>query len=551
MNDLETVCSSCSKRVTSCRFVDTPEIKELIAERRRLRGTAARNLSRRINNERREAKKAWLQKRLQQSAEGDFRAVSYFKKRNSALHTQGSYCMRASGRAAATSQLRLFYSRMYTPADPMPPGLPSASSHACAGPVLNPLPITQQAIIDVAFMCKHNKSTGDDGISYEAFQLLMQSELAPHIEEMFNGVLLGLVPIPSSWLSSHVCFLPKISCPSASSDLRPIVLSSTVAKVFTKILMIRLRAHLPPIKAFQVGGIPQRQTLDATCAVQHAVRLSEEYGKPLVIIKLDVSAAFDSLSHEAVARYLSTAKGQREAELLLQIVQNSTVRLSLQGTSWVQALKQGILQGSSYSAELFARCVDHFLSPLNLKWHESEDTWLQTPEGRKLFLTPFADDLVLIATSREQAQRLLSDCEQALGAIGLKFNWKKCKYIQTPGLPKDPLRLNHGTVAWQQSFIFLGVLIGFQLTCLAVLSARMTQVSNAFWGFFRILRQQSVGLTQRLRMFDCFITAKWRWLSPTVRPTKTFPENSTDHLFVCYAAISTRPLSGSSRLLDR
>ena len=192
----------------------------------------------------------------------------------------------------------------------------------------------------------------------------------------------------------------------------------------------------------------------------------------------------------------------------------------MQGTSWDQDLKQGILQGSSYSAELFARCVDHFLTPLNKKWHESEQTWLQTPEGRKLFLSPFADDLVLIATSRAQAQRLLSDCEQVLGAIGLEFNSKKCKYIQTPGLPKFPLNLSNGLVAWQQSFVFLGVLIGFQLTCVAVLSARMTQVSNAFWGFFRILRQPCVGLTQRLRMFDCFITAKWRWLSPTVRPTQ-------------------------------
>ena len=520
MPDLEAVCSKASKRVTSCRFVDTPEIKSLIAERRSSRGQAARELSRRINNERKHAKKLWLQGLLQKSAEGDFRAVSYFKKRNSALYTQGSYCMRAGGRAHATSQLRSFYSKKYTPSEPMPSGLPLAIFRSAAGPILNPMPISQQEISDVAFMCKHNKSTGDDGISYEALQQLMQSELAPHITDLFNGVLLGLVPIPPSWLLSHVCFLPKTSCPSVPSDLRPIVLSSTVAKVFTKILMIRLRPVFPPIQAFQVGGIPQRQTLDATCAVQHAIRLSEEYGKPLVIIKLNVSAAFDSLSHEAVARFLASAKGAREAELLLQIVRHSSVQLSLQGTSWNQDLKQGILQGSSYSAELFARCVDHFLAPLNQQWHNTEQTWLQTPEGRKLFLCPFADDLVLIATSRMQAQRLLTDCERTLGAIGLRFNWKKCKYIQTPGLPKAPLDLSHGGVQWQPSFIFLGVLIGFQLTCVAVLSARMSQVSNAFWGYYQILRQSCVGLTQRLRMFDCFITAKWRWLSPTVRPTQ-------------------------------
>ncbi|CAE6971092.1 unnamed protein product [Symbiodinium sp. KB8] len=40
-------------------------------------------------------------------------------------------------------------------------------------------------------MCKHNKSTGNDGISYEALQMLLQSELAEHVLDMYNGVLQG------------------------------------------------------------------------------------------------------------------------------------------------------------------------------------------------------------------------------------------------------------------------------------------------------------------------------------------------------------------------
>ena len=521
MNDLELLCSKCSKRVTSCRYVDPPHIKAMISDRRHLHGVAARDLSKRIIGERKKAKKEWLQYLLEQSAAGDFRAVSYFRKRNSALHTQGSYCMRAGGRIHATSQLRLFYQKKYTPPEVVPKGLPLAIFHARAGPIMNPEPISAQELLEVAFMCKHNKSTGNDGISYEALQMLLQSELCPHLLDLFNGVLLGLLPISPSWLSNHVCFLPKISDPSSPGDLRPIVLSSTVAKVFTKALMIRLRPHFPPIRAFQIGGIPQRQIMDAACAVQHAIRLSEQYGKPLIIIKLDVAAAFDSLSHSALAAFLATITGSREAELLLDIIVNSRVELSLQGTSWTQMLRQGILQGSSYSAELFARCIDHYLSPLNDTWCQNENSWLTTQEGAKLFLAPFADDLVLLATSKEQAQRLLADCEKCLEAIGLRFNHKKCKYIQSPGFSKSPLKLKSGDVCWQANFIFLGVLLGFQLTCLAVLSARIAKVSNAFWGYFRILRQPTVGLSKRLRMFDCFITSRWRWISPAVRPTKT------------------------------
>ena len=160
--------------------------------------------------------------------------------------------------------------------------------------------------------------------------------------------------------------------------------------------MLRMRPSLPPIRAFQVGGIPSRQTLDSVCAVQHAIHLAQQYGKTLYVVKLDISAAFDSLSHEALAAFLSQLTGCREAEVLLQIITSTTVTLGLQGTSWQQELTQGILQGSSYSAELFARCIDHYLAGPHAKWQQEENTWLQTEQGDKLFLAPFADDLVLL-----------------------------------------------------------------------------------------------------------------------------------------------------------
>ena len=216
MEDLSSLCQSCSRRITSCRFVDTPEIKNLIAKRRGLRGREARDLAKQIADKRRSSKKEWLANLLQRSAEGDYRAIAYFKKRNSALYTQGSYCIRAGGRSKAISDLRFFYQRKYTPPEPVIRGLPRAIFHQRAGPILNPNPFTLEEIRDVAFMCKHNKSTGADGISYEALQMLLQSELADHIMDMYNGVLQGLLPIPengcTAMLFSSQDFHPKRAC---------------------------------------------------------------------------------------------------------------------------------------------------------------------------------------------------------------------------------------------------------------------------------------------------------------------------------------------------
>ena len=515
------VCQDTSKRITSCRYVDGPEIKAWVQERKTLTGAAARRKAKEIADARKQAKQAYLCQLLEKGAAGDFRALTYFRKRNSAAFTQGSYCMRAGGSTKALTDLRLFYKNKFTQADPCPKGTAMAIFRSRAGPIMNPAPFTLHEIQEVAFMCKHNKSTGEDGISYEAIQLLLQTTLARNFLELFNAVLMGLAPPPPEWLSNHVTFLPKTADPACPSDLRPIVLSSTIGKVFTKCLMLRMRPSLPPIRAFQVGGIPSRQILDSVCAVQHAIHLAQQYGKTLYVVKLDISAAFDSLSHEALAAFLSQLTGCREAEVLLQIITSTTVTLGLQGTSWQQELTQGILQGSSYSAELFARCIDHYLAGPHAKWQKEEHTWLQTEQGDKLFLAPFADDLVLLGTTRDQTQRLLKDSENTLQAIGLRFNPKKCKFLRSPGLSDRPLLLqNSSHVECERSMIFLGILLGFHLTCLATLATRMAKVGNAFWGYLKVLRQTGVGLKQRLKVFDCFVTSRWRWLSPAVRPTR-------------------------------
>ena len=265
------VCQDTSKRITSCRYVDGPEIKAWVQERKTLTGAAARRKAKEIADARKQAKQAYLCQLLEKGAAGDFRALTYFRKRNSAAFTQGSYRMRAGGSTKALTDLRLFYKKKFTQADPCPKGTAMAIFRSRAGPIMNPAPFTLHEIQEVAFMCKHNKSTGEDGISYEAIQLLLQTTLARNFLELFNSVLMGLAPPPSEWLSNHVTFLPKTADPTCPSDLRPIVLSSTIGKVFTKCLMLRMRPSLPPIRAFQVGGIPSRQTLDSVCAVQHAI----------------------------------------------------------------------------------------------------------------------------------------------------------------------------------------------------------------------------------------------------------------------------------------
>ena len=71
----------------------------------------------------------------------------------------------------------------------------------------------------------------------------------------------------------------------------------------------------------------------------------------------------------------------REAEILVLIMTYSTVLLSMADYTWTQDVDRGILQGSSYSAEIFARTVDFYLGELVQQWQETESTWISMDSG--------------------------------------------------------------------------------------------------------------------------------------------------------------------------
>ena len=67
---LAEVCAESAGRATSCRYRDPPEIKQLIADRRALRGSEARMAAVSILQARKKAKATWLQDLLGQAAAG-------------------------------------------------------------------------------------------------------------------------------------------------------------------------------------------------------------------------------------------------------------------------------------------------------------------------------------------------------------------------------------------------------------------------------------------------------------------------------------------------
>ncbi|CAE7472602.1 unnamed protein product, partial [Symbiodinium necroappetens] len=96
--DLECLASKTSYRPPSLRYKDPPEILEKIRQRRLLSGREARDLGKEIVRLRAVAKNLWLTKILDRSANGDFKAISYFRRRQAVLSSHQNYLVSAGGK---------------------------------------------------------------------------------------------------------------------------------------------------------------------------------------------------------------------------------------------------------------------------------------------------------------------------------------------------------------------------------------------------------------------------------------------------------------------
>ena len=140
-------------------------------------------------------------------------------------------------------------------------------------------------------------------------------------------------------------------------------------------------------------------------------------------MKLDISQAFDTLSHHAIVRFLLETDNCAEASVLWNLCCDTSVDLQLGATRWSQQLGRGILQGTSFSADVFSRILDFFVSEIVDKWKLSEHKAFRQLHLSHLLL--YADDILVLGSSAADLQAKLHDLQHILSAIGLHINTAK------------------------------------------------------------------------------------------------------------------------------
>ena len=237
------------------------------------------------------------------------------------------------------------------------------------------------------------------------------------------------------------------------------------------------------------------------------------------IAKLDIRAAFDSVSHAAIVQYLTRCTPCYEAAHLWELSQGNRLLLTLGTDSWHVNVRQGVLQGTSYSADLFSRIIDHpFLGGLQEKWTREFPAWGDEVSLPHYLL--YADDVLLFAESAPELQRKLHDLTDCLAAIGLHVNHRKCAVLNVGGAtPGVWPRGSCTPLAGRDCLVFLGVPITQVNTPDLMLVHPLRKMNNAYFGMKKLLDSAETDHRTRAVLFESYIASKWTWCASVVWPS--------------------------------
>ena len=305
-------------------------------------------------------------------------------------------------------------------------------------------PITEMEVNEALRKVKRGKGVGPDLIPAEVWMALEQ-EGREKLTELFNKIV-NEECMPEEWRESIMIpiFKEKGDIQNCK-NYRGIKLTSHTLKIFERVLDKRLREETE-IRDEQFGFMKGRGTVDAIFALRQVMEKYLEKQRGLYLAFIDLEKAYDRVPRGEVWRSMRL-KGASEkyVRIVKDMYRGARTRVrSAVGTTDTFPVQVGLHQGSALSPYLFNLLMDTLL----------EETAVEAPWSML-----FADDIVLIAESREELQNRLEECRRCLEEYGLKVSREKTEYMEFNSDDGGDIMMDGCRLAKVDYFKYLGSIV--------------------------------------------------------------------------------------------
>lgn len=381
---------------------------------------------------------------------------------------------------------------------------------------------------------KNNKSAGMDGVPPEIWKYGGE-DVVKWLHFEFEHVWSGGAS-PSSWKDAEIFLLWKGK--GNKSDLnqyRSIALLASAGKVLAKVLQARIglyaESHLLS-SSFQWGFRSSKSTGDPLGIVRRLEEYAIEKRKQLHFAFLDISKAYDSVDRPAMWKILKKfGLPNKIIDVIKSLHMGQQGRIIQNGQlSRPFEIKSGLRQGCVLAPTLFLlymeaitrRMKEHLSTNVGINVNFRLDgnllevqrlnakTKCQTVEITHLL---YADDAILMSSTRNGLQEIVSAFEEAGTDFGLKISVEKTKTM-TQGcqsIPK-PIQIYGHQVEQVQQFVYLGAIIASNGTSKKEIDSRISKMQSAFGRLWKsVYGQRSLSRQTKLMVYSATVLSVMRY----------------------------------------
>ena len=367
---------------------------------------------------------------------------------------------------------------------------------------------TLKELKDTIKSIKNKKATGYDSICNEF--LKQSSERILKLLLNFLNLALSKGLITSKWCLDIINPIHKEGSKSNPDNYRGICIMNSLLKLLCTMMNNRLNEYCEQNNLINIGQIGFKKgcrTSDHLLTLKSIIN-KYVYDKrtKLYTCFVDFKKAFDSIWQKALFHKLEVNNiNGNFLNLLKDIYKKSkcTIKINNKLTN-IFNHEKGVRQGDPLSPTLF----NIYINDLFAKIDEVNDDFVTLNEIDKISALMFADDLILISTSKEGLQNSLN----ALGIYAekwkLEINYKKTKCVTfTKSNHKEvhEFNINRQKIDNTNEYKYLGIKINTKGSFLPALGDLSCKAKRAIYSMNSKINIRFLSIKTLIRLFDSLI----------------------------------------------
>jgi len=307
---------------------------------------------------------------------------------------------------------------------------------------------------------------------------------------------------PDEWTQLVFIPLPKKGDLLQCSNYRTIALVSHARKILMHVILDRIQAKLESeIAQEQAGFRPRRGTRDHITNLRIIPEKAIERNQPVYFCFVDFTKAFDMVQHDQLwLTMLEMGFPQHLVELQRNLYskQWAVVRIANHSSVWFH-VRKGVRQGCNLSP-----CLNNIPAEQVMRKALQGFSGGFRIGGRTISNLRYADDTVLLATSPEELQQLVSRDERAAKEYNTLISATKTKVMANNGCVLE-ISVDGGKLEQVDPSTYLGSKVTSDADCVCYVKSRLALGMAVIIKLTKIWRNKSVSMNTKVRLMKALV----------------------------------------------